>query len=73
MCSNYQDNTVAEIVSAVVQNEKFFENMTPEEKVKSVVDLYKALSQAVGATADHGHDHSGHSHSIIKVQKPIER
>ncbi|MCR4435098.1 MAG: hypothetical protein QHH06_06920 [Clostridiales bacterium] len=46
-----QTGTVAEIVCAVVKNEKFFENMTTEEKVKSVVELYHRLYHEV---ATHG-------------------
>ncbi len=63
MCGINSESFVTEIVVAAVSNEKFFENMTAEEKVKSVAELYKALyHQIVEDEYDHGHDH-GHEHT----------
>jgi ABC-type Na+ transport system ATPase subunit NatA len=60
MCGYNQDSTVTEIVVAVVKNEKFFENMTTEEKIKSVAELYRALNHEI---VEHGeHEHHEHEH-----------
>lgn len=37
------ESIVTEIVAAVVKNEKFFENMTTKEKIKSEAELNKSL------------------------------
>ncbi len=52
MCGVNNANIVTEIVVNVVRNEKFFENMTTEEKVKAVCELYKALYHEI---VEHGH------------------
>ena len=62
MCGYNQDNTVTEIVAAVVKNEKFFENMTTEEKIKSVAELYRALYHEIVEHGHHEHNHHEHEH-----------
>lgn len=57
MCGMNQDSTVTEIVVAVVKNERFFENMTTEEKISSVAGLYRALHHEI-VGHDHDHEHS---------------
>ena len=47
MCGVNSDSLITEIVVAAVNNEKFFENMTTEEKVKSVAELYKSLQHVI--------------------------
>lgn len=47
MCASANDNTVTELVVAALKNEKFFENMTTEEKIKAVCDLFKAVHHVV--------------------------
>ncbi|EGD49044.1 hypothetical protein Cpap_3473 [Ruminiclostridium papyrosolvens DSM 2782] len=47
MCGPNSDSLITEIVVAAVSNEKFFESMTTEEKVKSVAELYKLLQHAI--------------------------
>lgn len=59
MCGVNYESIITEIVVNVVKNEKFFENMTAEEKVKSVAELYHALRHAV-AGDEHDHDHEHH-------------
>jgi hypothetical protein len=47
MCGVNSDSLITEIVVAAVSNEKFFENMTTEEKVKSVAELYRTLHHEI--------------------------
>lgn len=61
MCGVNYESIITEIVVNVVKNEKFFENMTAEEKVKSVAELYRSLQHVVaGYDHDHDHDHEHH-------------
>ncbi|MHB8062219.1 MAG: hypothetical protein ACYDG2_06240 [Ruminiclostridium sp.] len=57
MCGVSDESIISEIVVAVVQNEKFFENMTAEEKVKSVTELYKSLYHEIVEHGQHEHVH----------------
>lgn len=62
MCGYNPENIVVDIVVAVVKNEKFFENMTTGEKIKSVAELYKVLHhEIIEHEHDHEHDHE-HRH-----------
>lgn len=62
MCGVNSESFVTEIVVAAVSNEKFFENMSAEEKVKSVAELYRALHhQIVEQEYQHEHEHE-HDH-----------
>jgi len=62
MCGVNHESLVTDIVIAVVKNEKFFENMTTEEKVKSVAQLYDSLRhEIVEHEYWHEHDHE-HTH-----------
>lgn len=54
MCGVNSESLVAEIVAAAVKNEKFFENMNTNEKIKAVCDLYHALYHEI---VEHGHHH----------------
>jgi ribosomal protein S21 len=47
MCGVNHESIITEIVVEAVKNEKFFENMTTEEKIKSVAELYKALRHEI--------------------------
>jgi hypothetical protein len=47
MCSDSNDTTTIELVVAALRNEKFFENMTTEEKIKAVCDLYHSVHHVV--------------------------
>lgn len=47
MCGVNNDGIVTELAVAALKNEKFFENMTTEEKIKAVCDLYKALHHVI--------------------------
>lgn len=57
MCGASDESIVSEIVIAVVQNEKFFENMTTEEKTKAVTELYRSLYHEIVEHEHHGHVH----------------
>lgn len=52
MCGMDNERYITEIISAALKNERFFENMTTEEKIKAVCDLYKALHHV---DEDHHH------------------
>jgi hypothetical protein len=58
MCGVNYESIITEIIVETVKNEKFFENMTTEEKVKSVAELYKNLRHEI---IEHDHEH-GHTH-----------
>ncbi|PYG89149.1 hypothetical protein LY28_00972 [Ruminiclostridium sufflavum DSM 19573] len=58
MCGVNYESIITEIVVETVKNEKFFENMTAEEKVKAVAELYRALRHEV---IEHSHEHV-HTH-----------
>lgn len=60
MCGINIESLVTEIVVAAISNEKFFENMRMEEKVKAVPALYRALYHEM-IDPDHSHDNN-HSH-----------
>ena len=62
MCGFNQESAVVEIVVAAMNNEKFFENMTTEEKIKSVAELYHALYHKVVEHEEHEHHHD-HEHT----------
>jgi ABC-type Na+ transport system ATPase subunit NatA len=55
MCGVNSESFISEMVVAAVSNEKFFENMTAEEKVKSVAELYRTLYHQI---VEHDHHHA---------------
>jgi hypothetical protein len=58
MCGINIESLVTQIVVAALGNEKFFENMTMEEKVKAVPALYSALyNEMLEPTHAHNHEH----------------
>lgn len=62
MCGVNYESIITEIVVETVKNEKFFENMTAEEKVKSVAGLYRALRhEIIEHDPEYGHVHE-HMH-----------
>lgn len=58
MCGVNYESIITEIVVETVKNEKFFENMTAQEKVKAVAELYRALRhEIIGHEHEHEHMH----------------
>ncbi len=57
MCGVNSESFISEIVVAAVSNEKFFENMNTEEKIKSVAELYRKLYHEI---VEHEHEHHHH-------------
>jgi hypothetical protein len=50
---------VAQIVVAALNNEKFFENMTADEKIQAVHKLYKTMHHEIVEHAEeHIHEHT---------------